>query len=155
MSGKFSVSAPPPPPHPPHSLPGEWAAGPYGSVAEAPIGGIAELSSSACQWRGVAPLADWTEKHQRWQGDQIHGSCLSGLRHVWGTGRLPLEMIKVVKKGCINFNYCLIFKQKSVEIGNDLPGLKLQTLHVGGLPGERNDVIKGFVGCIQVGGRAL
>lgn len=64
-------------------------------------------------------------------------------------------MIKVVKKGCINFNYCLIFKQKSIEIGNDLPGLKLQTLHVGGLPGERNDVIKGFVGCIQVGGRAL
>uniref|UniRef100_A0A669E8W2 Cadherin EGF LAG seven-pass G-type receptor 1a n=1 Tax=Oreochromis niloticus TaxID=8128 RepID=A0A669E8W2_ORENI len=41
--------------------------------------------------------------------------------------------------------------EKSVEIGNDLPGLKLQTLHVGGLPGERNDVIKGFVGCIQVG----
>uniref|UniRef100_A0A3Q4I0J7 Cadherin EGF LAG seven-pass G-type receptor 1a n=1 Tax=Neolamprologus brichardi TaxID=32507 RepID=A0A3Q4I0J7_NEOBR len=39
--------------------------------------------------------------------------------------------------------------EKSVEIGNDLPGLKLQTLHVGGLPGERNDVIKGFVGCIQ------
>uniref|UniRef100_A0A4W6E713 Cadherin EGF LAG seven-pass G-type receptor 1a n=1 Tax=Lates calcarifer TaxID=8187 RepID=A0A4W6E713_LATCA len=39
--------------------------------------------------------------------------------------------------------------QKSVEIGNDLPGLKLQTLHVGGLPGEGNHVKKGFVGCIQ------
>ncbi|XP_061571275.1 cadherin EGF LAG seven-pass G-type receptor 1 isoform X2 [Cololabis saira] len=39
--------------------------------------------------------------------------------------------------------------QKSVEIGNDLPGLKLQTLHVGGLPGEGNHVNKGFVGCIQ------
>uniref|UniRef100_UPI0037E959B4 cadherin EGF LAG seven-pass G-type receptor 1-like n=1 Tax=Semicossyphus pulcher TaxID=241346 RepID=UPI0037E959B4 len=39
--------------------------------------------------------------------------------------------------------------QKSVEIGNDLPGLKLQTLHIGGLPGEGNHVIKGFVGCIQ------
>uniref|UniRef100_A0A4W6E3B3 Cadherin EGF LAG seven-pass G-type receptor 1a n=1 Tax=Lates calcarifer TaxID=8187 RepID=A0A4W6E3B3_LATCA len=38
---------------------------------------------------------------------------------------------------------------KSVEIGNDLPGLKLQTLHVGGLPGEGNHVKKGFVGCIQ------
>uniref|UniRef100_A0A3P8W458 Cadherin EGF LAG seven-pass G-type receptor 1 n=1 Tax=Cynoglossus semilaevis TaxID=244447 RepID=A0A3P8W458_CYNSE len=39
--------------------------------------------------------------------------------------------------------------QKSVEIGNDLPGLKLKTLHVGGLPGEGNHVRKGFVGCIQ------
>uniref|UniRef100_A0A7N6BVK9 Cadherin EGF LAG seven-pass G-type receptor 1a n=1 Tax=Anabas testudineus TaxID=64144 RepID=A0A7N6BVK9_ANATE len=39
--------------------------------------------------------------------------------------------------------------QKSVEIGNDLPGLKLQTLHVGGLPGKENHVNKGFVGCIQ------
>uniref|UniRef100_A0A673CBC2 Cadherin EGF LAG seven-pass G-type receptor 1a n=1 Tax=Sphaeramia orbicularis TaxID=375764 RepID=A0A673CBC2_9TELE len=38
---------------------------------------------------------------------------------------------------------------KSVEIGNDLPGLKLQALHIGGLPGEGNHVIKGFVGCIQ------
>ncbi|XP_074554309.1 cadherin EGF LAG seven-pass G-type receptor 1 isoform X2 [Halichoeres trimaculatus] len=39
--------------------------------------------------------------------------------------------------------------QKSVEIGNDLPGLKLQTLHIGGLPGEGNHVSRGFVGCIQ------
>uniref|UniRef100_A0A3Q1F1Z1 Cadherin EGF LAG seven-pass G-type receptor 1 n=1 Tax=Acanthochromis polyacanthus TaxID=80966 RepID=A0A3Q1F1Z1_9TELE len=39
--------------------------------------------------------------------------------------------------------------QKSVEIGNELPGLKLQTLHVGGLPGDGNHVNKGFVGCIQ------
>uniref|UniRef100_A0A3Q1D3F5 Cadherin EGF LAG seven-pass G-type receptor 1 n=1 Tax=Amphiprion ocellaris TaxID=80972 RepID=A0A3Q1D3F5_AMPOC len=38
---------------------------------------------------------------------------------------------------------------QSVEIGNELPGLKLQTLHVGGLPGEGNHVNKGFVGCIQ------
>lgn len=37
-----------------------------------------------------------------------------------------------------------------MEIGNDLPGLKLKTLHVGGLPGEGNHVRKGFVGCIQV-----
>uniref|UniRef100_A0A7N6B4V0 Cadherin EGF LAG seven-pass G-type receptor 1a n=1 Tax=Anabas testudineus TaxID=64144 RepID=A0A7N6B4V0_ANATE len=43
----------------------------------------------------------------------------------------------------------VVFKQKSVEIGNDLPGLKLQTLHVGGLPGKENHVNKGFVGCIQ------
>uniref|UniRef100_A0A7N6B5V9 Cadherin EGF LAG seven-pass G-type receptor 1a n=1 Tax=Anabas testudineus TaxID=64144 RepID=A0A7N6B5V9_ANATE len=41
------------------------------------------------------------------------------------------------------------YVQKSVEIGNDLPGLKLQTLHVGGLPGKENHVNKGFVGCIQ------
>nr|XP_057933071.1 cadherin EGF LAG seven-pass G-type receptor 1 isoform X1 [Doryrhamphus excisus] len=39
--------------------------------------------------------------------------------------------------------------QTSMVIGNDLPGLKLQTLHVGGLPGESNHVRKGFVGCIQ------
>ncbi|XP_061523757.1 cadherin EGF LAG seven-pass G-type receptor 1 isoform X2 [Phycodurus eques] len=39
--------------------------------------------------------------------------------------------------------------KRSVVIGNDLPGLKLQTLHVGGLPGEGNHVRKGFVGCIQ------
>uniref|UniRef100_A0A665WYD0 Cadherin EGF LAG seven-pass G-type receptor 1a n=1 Tax=Echeneis naucrates TaxID=173247 RepID=A0A665WYD0_ECHNA len=42
-----------------------------------------------------------------------------------------------------------MYQQKSVEIGNDLPGLKLQTLHVGGLPGVGNRVRKGFVGCIQ------
>lgn len=40
--------------------------------------------------------------------------------------------------------------QKSVELGTDLPGLKLQTIHVGGLPGENNPVTRGFVGCIQV-----
>lgn len=44
----------------------------------------------------------------------------------------------------------IFFIQKSVEIGNDLPGLKLKTLHVGGLPGEGNHVRKGFIGCIQV-----
>ncbi|XP_028304678.1 cadherin EGF LAG seven-pass G-type receptor 1 isoform X4 [Gouania willdenowi] len=39
--------------------------------------------------------------------------------------------------------------QRTVVIGNDLPGLRLQTLHVGGLPGKGNHVIRGFVGCIQ------
>ncbi|XP_015253021.1 PREDICTED: cadherin EGF LAG seven-pass G-type receptor 1 isoform X2 [Cyprinodon variegatus] len=39
--------------------------------------------------------------------------------------------------------------KKSVQIGNDLPGLKVETLHVGGLPGEGNIVNRGFVGCIQ------
>lgn len=53
----------------------------------------------------------------------------------------------VLKRTCLNF---FIYKQKSVEIGHDLPGLKLQTLHVGGLPGADNHVSKGFVGCIQV-----
>ncbi|XP_033930567.1 cadherin EGF LAG seven-pass G-type receptor 1 isoform X1 [Pseudochaenichthys georgianus] len=42
-----------------------------------------------------------------------------------------------------------VYQQKSVEIGNELPGLKLQTLHLGGLPGDGNHVRKGFVGCIQ------
>uniref|UniRef100_A0A8D3CGK1 Cadherin EGF LAG seven-pass G-type receptor 1a n=1 Tax=Scophthalmus maximus TaxID=52904 RepID=A0A8D3CGK1_SCOMX len=51
---------------------------------------------------------------------------------------------------CFFFSFLLL--QKSVEIGNELPGLKLQTLHVGGLPGEGNHVNKGFVGCIQVSG---
>ncbi|CAL8242134.1 unnamed protein product [Merluccius merluccius] len=39
--------------------------------------------------------------------------------------------------------------QRSVEIGNELPGLKVRTLYVGGLPGEGNHVTKGFTGCIQ------
>ncbi|KAG7276372.1 hypothetical protein CRUP_014404, partial [Coryphaenoides rupestris] len=39
--------------------------------------------------------------------------------------------------------------QRSVEIGNELPGLKVRTLFVGGLPGEGNRVTKGFTGCIQ------
>lgn len=56
---------------------------------------------------------------------------------------------QVFKRKCSHFRLC-VFKQKSVEIGNDLPGLKLQTLHVGGLPGDGNHVSKGFVGCIQV-----
>ncbi|XP_068611577.1 cadherin EGF LAG seven-pass G-type receptor 1 [Brachionichthys hirsutus] len=39
--------------------------------------------------------------------------------------------------------------RKSMEIGHDLPGLKLQTLHLGGLPGADHHVSKGFVGCMQ------
>uniref|UniRef100_A0AAV2IVZ2 Uncharacterized protein n=1 Tax=Knipowitschia caucasica TaxID=637954 RepID=A0AAV2IVZ2_KNICA len=39
--------------------------------------------------------------------------------------------------------------KRSMVIGNDLPGLKLQTLYVGGLPGEDNHVQRGFVGCMQ------
>ncbi|XP_036005287.1 cadherin EGF LAG seven-pass G-type receptor 1 isoform X4 [Fundulus heteroclitus] len=42
-----------------------------------------------------------------------------------------------------------MYQQKSVEVSNELPGLKVQTLHVGGLPGEGNVVNQGFVGCIQ------
>lgn len=60
-----------------------------------------------------------------------------------------IVMGHAVKKEMFNFQFC-VFKQKSVEIGHDLPGLKLQTLHVGGLPGADNHVSKGFVGCIQV-----
>ncbi|XP_029019748.1 cadherin EGF LAG seven-pass G-type receptor 1 isoform X5 [Betta splendens] len=55
---------------------------------------------------------------------------------------------KVIKyMAAVSLDYGMY--QKSVELGNDLPGLKLQSLHVGGLPGEGNHVTKGFVGCIQ------
>uniref|UniRef100_A0A8C7GPE4 Cadherin EGF LAG seven-pass G-type receptor 1 n=1 Tax=Oncorhynchus kisutch TaxID=8019 RepID=A0A8C7GPE4_ONCKI len=37
----------------------------------------------------------------------------------------------------------------SVEIGNELPGLRLRALYLGGLPGEGNHVHEGFTGCIQ------
>uniref|UniRef100_A0A671YRW7 Cadherin EGF LAG seven-pass G-type receptor 1 n=1 Tax=Sparus aurata TaxID=8175 RepID=A0A671YRW7_SPAAU len=49
----------------------------------------------------------------------------------------------------VSLDYGVYQVQRSVEIGHDLPGLKLQTLHVGGLPGADNHVSKGFVGCIQ------
>ncbi|KAL0962784.1 hypothetical protein UPYG_G00345400 [Umbra pygmaea] len=39
--------------------------------------------------------------------------------------------------------------KKSVEIGNELPGLKLSTLYLGGLPRDGNHVSNGFTGCIQ------
>ncbi|KAM6985970.1 cadherin EGF LAG seven-pass G-type receptor 1 [Aplochiton taeniatus] len=39
--------------------------------------------------------------------------------------------------------------QRTAEIGNELPGLKLRALYVGGLPGEDNLVKTGFIGCIQ------
>ncbi|TRY59254.1 hypothetical protein DNTS_026390, partial [Danionella cerebrum] len=38
---------------------------------------------------------------------------------------------------------------KSAEIGNVLPGLRLKSLFVGGLQGERNSIQHGFKGCIQ------
>uniref|UniRef100_A0AAY5KNZ4 Cadherin EGF LAG seven-pass G-type receptor 1 n=1 Tax=Esox lucius TaxID=8010 RepID=A0AAY5KNZ4_ESOLU len=37
----------------------------------------------------------------------------------------------------------------TVEIGNELPGLRLRALYLGGLPGEGNRVHDGFTGCIQ------
>lgn len=40
--------------------------------------------------------------------------------------------------------------QRSVEIGNELPGLRLRALYLGGLPGVGNHVHDGFTGCIQV-----
>uniref|UniRef100_A0A6Q2Z1H0 Cadherin EGF LAG seven-pass G-type receptor 1 n=1 Tax=Esox lucius TaxID=8010 RepID=A0A6Q2Z1H0_ESOLU len=39
--------------------------------------------------------------------------------------------------------------QGTVEIGNELPGLRLRALYLGGLPGEGNRVHDGFTGCIQ------
>uniref|UniRef100_A0A3Q3WKM9 Cadherin EGF LAG seven-pass G-type receptor 1 n=1 Tax=Mola mola TaxID=94237 RepID=A0A3Q3WKM9_MOLML len=53
--------------------------------------------------------------------------------------------VKYMAAVSLDYDMCL----KSVEIGHDLPGLKLRTLHVGGLPGTANRVNKGFVGCIQ------
>lgn len=41
--------------------------------------------------------------------------------------------------------------QKSVDIGNELPGLKIKSLYLGGIPGHSNEVLQGFRGCIQVG----
>ncbi|XP_060759034.1 cadherin EGF LAG seven-pass G-type receptor 1 isoform X5 [Neoarius graeffei] len=38
--------------------------------------------------------------------------------------------------------------KRSVEIGNELPGLKIRSLYIGGLQGE-NSVLQGFQGCIQ------
>nr|XP_006004060.2 PREDICTED: cadherin EGF LAG seven-pass G-type receptor 1 [Latimeria chalumnae] len=37
----------------------------------------------------------------------------------------------------------------TVEIGNELPGLKLKTIYVGGLPEGNNSVQQGFNGCMQ------
>uniref|UniRef100_A0A674AZ30 Cadherin EGF LAG seven-pass G-type receptor 1 n=1 Tax=Salmo trutta TaxID=8032 RepID=A0A674AZ30_SALTR len=39
--------------------------------------------------------------------------------------------------------------ERSVEIGNELPGLRLRALYLGGLPGEGNHVHDGFTGCMQ------
>ncbi|KAM9467566.1 cadherin EGF LAG seven-pass G-type receptor 1 isoform 2-T2 [Clarias gariepinus] len=39
--------------------------------------------------------------------------------------------------------------KRTVEIGNELPGLKIRNLYVGGLHGENNNVLQGFHGCIQ------
>uniref|UniRef100_A0A8C2DCK2 Cadherin EGF LAG seven-pass G-type receptor 1 n=1 Tax=Cyprinus carpio TaxID=7962 RepID=A0A8C2DCK2_CYPCA len=38
---------------------------------------------------------------------------------------------------------------KSAEIGNQLPGLKLRSLFIGGLLGQSNSVEQGFKGCMQ------
>ncbi|XP_062852533.1 cadherin EGF LAG seven-pass G-type receptor 1 [Trichomycterus rosablanca] len=39
--------------------------------------------------------------------------------------------------------------KRSVEIGNELPGLKIRSLHLGGIQGKNNEVLQGFQGCIQ------
>ena len=40
--------------------------------------------------------------------------------------------------------------QKEVEIGNELPGMRLESLYIGGLLDKHNEVLKGFQGCMQV-----
>ncbi|KAI4886088.1 hypothetical protein NFI96_021834, partial [Prochilodus magdalenae] len=39
--------------------------------------------------------------------------------------------------------------KRSVEIGNELPGLKVRSLFIGGLQGKSNNVLQGFQGCMQ------
>uniref|UniRef100_A0A8C5MSH5 Cadherin EGF LAG seven-pass G-type receptor 1 n=1 Tax=Leptobrachium leishanense TaxID=445787 RepID=A0A8C5MSH5_9ANUR len=39
--------------------------------------------------------------------------------------------------------------QNVVEIGNDLPGLKLKSIFVGGLSGAEGGVTQGFIGCLK------
>ncbi|XP_058272722.1 cadherin EGF LAG seven-pass G-type receptor 1 isoform X1 [Hemibagrus wyckioides] len=39
--------------------------------------------------------------------------------------------------------------KKSVDIGNEIPGLKIRSLYIGGVQGEHNNVLQGFKGCIQ------
>ncbi|XP_031438509.1 cadherin EGF LAG seven-pass G-type receptor 1 isoform X2 [Clupea harengus] len=38
---------------------------------------------------------------------------------------------------------------KEVEIGNELPGMRLESLYIGGLLDKHNEVLKGFQGCMQ------
>uniref|UniRef100_A0A4W5NLX5 Cadherin EGF LAG seven-pass G-type receptor 1a n=1 Tax=Hucho hucho TaxID=62062 RepID=A0A4W5NLX5_9TELE len=66
-----------------------------------------------------------------------------------------LVELKSVKDGkdikymaLVSLDYGLF--ERSVEIGNELPGLRLRALYLGGLPGEGNHVRDGFTGCIQV-----
>uniref|UniRef100_A0AAY4D3X6 Cadherin EGF LAG seven-pass G-type receptor 1 n=1 Tax=Denticeps clupeoides TaxID=299321 RepID=A0AAY4D3X6_9TELE len=41
-----------------------------------------------------------------------------------------------------------VFK-KDVEIGNELPGVRVKSLFIGGLPAKHNAVLHGFQGCMQ------
>uniref|UniRef100_A0A671R1Z4 Cadherin EGF LAG seven-pass G-type receptor 1-like n=1 Tax=Sinocyclocheilus anshuiensis TaxID=1608454 RepID=A0A671R1Z4_9TELE len=43
----------------------------------------------------------------------------------------------------------LDYNMKSAEIGNELPGLKLRSLFIGGLQGQSNSIQQGFKGCMQ------
>lgn len=40
--------------------------------------------------------------------------------------------------------------QSTVQIGNQLPGLKMKSIIVGGVSGDQVSVQQGFYGCMQV-----
>lgn len=60
--------------------------------------------------------------------------------------------MQVVLVSSLIKEYCMFCDvlQKSVDIGNEIPGLKISSLYVGGVQGEHNNVLQGFKGCIQV-----
>lgn len=41
-------------------------------------------------------------------------------------------------------------QQSTVQIGNQLPGLKMKSIIVGGVSGDQVSVQQGFYGCMQV-----
>lgn len=45
---------------------------------------------------------------------------------------------------------CPFSRQSTVQIGNQLPGLKMKSIIVGGVSGDQVSVQQGFYGCMQV-----
>lgn len=45
---------------------------------------------------------------------------------------------------------CPFSQQSTVQIGNQLPGLKMKSIIVGGVSGDQVSVQQGFYGCMQV-----
>uniref|UniRef100_A0A4W5NMG0 Cadherin EGF LAG seven-pass G-type receptor 1b n=1 Tax=Hucho hucho TaxID=62062 RepID=A0A4W5NMG0_9TELE len=113
----------------------------------------------------LAPRPGGAEEYQRWKGHQIHGPGITGLRHVPGTHcftgwqhRICVFCTSVCEcNGCMHNTHGLCkcsmggcVPQRSVEIGNQLPGLRLRSLFVGGLRKKDGTVQSGLKGCMQV-----